>query len=80
MKWPTDDDAIPGFFDDMEALEEEYNKLCGRDDPPYAKSTMKAIATRVFPKKMKEDVRSDEKKFTTYEDIRDYVLRMSPLP
>ena len=77
LKWPTDEDDIPGFFDQMEALEEEYNKIAGDKEPPYPRSTMKAIATRVLPKKMKEDVRSDEKKFQTYEDIRDYVLRMS---
>ena len=61
----------------MEALEEEYNKLCGKDGPHYPKSIMKAIATRFLPKKLKEDVRSDEKKFMTHEDIRDYVLRLN---
>ena len=32
-KWPTDADGIPSFFDDLEALEEEYNKICKDDDP-----------------------------------------------
>ena len=73
LRWPKDEDEAGMIIDTMEAKFAEWEKIKAR---PYPDDTKLSRLRSMIPERYRTEVSMNQDKYETYEQVRDFVLRM----